>query len=68
MENEKKIIGAYELAAICRMPVTWIRQKCREGKIPHVRMADGHILRFHRKTAMRAVERLVAEGGGDGQA
>jgi hypothetical protein len=62
----KGIINLLELAAETNMPSGWLKEKAAEGTIPCIRITET-VYKFHRRAAVRAVERIVAKGGGDGK-
>ncbi len=54
--DAETLMGAEELAAVLDLPLTWVEQKAREGKIPCIRA--GRYVRF-RRSAVEAA--LVAQ-------
>ncbi len=60
MSDTDRLLDAGELAAVLHVPVSWVRQESREGRIPCVRL--GRYVRFDRSDVLAWVERQKAGG------
>ena len=56
-----RLLDASEVAERLAVPVSWVRQESREGRIPHVRL--GRYVRFSEDEVLAWVDSLKSGGG-----
>jgi excisionase family DNA binding protein len=52
------LLTAADVAELLSVPVSWVREHTRSGRIPHVQL--GHYVRYRRETVVRWIDQQEA--------